>query len=255
MPFGDRSQTVNAPATVSAAAWLEAWELATSLGPGRRESALLQPACQMDVDALDRLPIGTRDGLLLDLRQALFGPQMQCTAVCPQCGERCEWSCSVDAFRPATPGLMAPSGSWTDGTWQVHLRAVSGLDLAAAQRLPDEAQAARHMLLRCVVSASRDGLDVSAHDLPESVLSALDETLTQLDPHAAPTISLMCPACETHWDTAFDAGAFLWTELDAWAQRTLGEVHLLACRYGWSERDILNLPPSRRARYLSMVDE
>ena len=40
---------------------------------------------------------------------------------------------------------------------------------------------------------------------------------------------------------------------DAWAQRALSDVHLLATRYGWSEREVLALTPARRARYLAMV--
>lgn len=52
---------------------------------------------------------------------------------------------------------------------------------------------------------------------------------------------------------AFDIGAYLWEEVDAWADRTLRDVHLLAASYGWSERDILDLSPARRGRYLELA--
>ena len=40
---------------------------------------------------------------------------------------------------------------------------------------------------------------------------------------------------------------------DAWALRTLAEVHRLASAYGWREQDILALSPARRQLYLGMV--
>ena len=45
----------------------------------------------------------------------------------------------------------------------------------------------------------------------------------------------------------------LWAEISARAQHLLREVHLLASAYGWSEQQILELSPTRRASYLRMV--
>ena len=46
--------------------------------------------------------------------------------------------------------------------------------------------------------------------------------------------------------------SFLWTEIEAWAWRMLSDVHTLARAYGWGERDILALSPTRRQFYLEM---
>jgi hypothetical protein len=35
----------------------------------------------------------------------------------------------------------------------------------------------------------------------------------------------------------------------------LRDVHLLACRYHWAERDILGLALPRRAAYLGLIEE
>ena len=40
-----------------------------------------------------------------------------------------------------------------------------------------------------------------------------------------------------------------WLEIDAWARRTLRDVHALASAYAWSERDVLALSPTRRTLY------
>ena len=50
-----------------------------------------------------------------------------------------------------------------------------------------------------------------------------------------------------------DAGELLWDEIDARARVLLGEVHLLARAYGWTESEILALGATRRAAYLAMV--
>jgi len=91
-----------------------------------------------------------------------------------------------------------------------------------------------------------------ADELPDAVIDALSTALAALDPQAAIRVALRCPACDAGWDADFDIGAFLWSELDAWAQRTLCDVHELALRYGWSESEVLALTPARRARYLAI---
>ena len=66
-------------------------------------------------------------------------------------------------------------------------------------------------------------------------------------------LALACPACGHRWQSVFDIAAFLWREIDAWAQRTLRDVHALARGYGWHESDILALTATRRQIYLEMI--
>ncbi len=56
------------------------------------------------------------------------------------------------------------------------------------------------------------------------------------------------------FSVAFDIVSFLWNELNAWAIRTLREVHILASAYGWSETDILAMSPWRRQFYLEVLE-
>lgn len=237
---------------LSAPAWLDAWERAAALPPGLREAELLSTACAAGRTELAGLPLGVRDRLLLDLRRALFGAQLQCTARCPACGERCEWACSVDALRAADDAGAAAGGQWTGDGWVVRFRPVNGLDLAALQGCDQPAAASRRLLERCVLAATRDAVPVPAAALPPDVAAALAAALAEADPQAAASVALECPACAQAWEADFDAGAFLWAELDAWARRALAEVHELALRYGWSERDVLALSPARRAHYLAL---
>ena len=73
-----------------------------------------------------------------------------------------------------------------------------------------------------------------------------------LDPLASAAFSLTCPACGHGWAAPLDVLGFVWSEIDAWAQRTLREVHWLASSYGWREADILALGARRRQAYLQV---
>jgi hypothetical protein len=77
--------------------------------------------------------------------------------------------------------------------------------------------------------------------------------MAEADPLADIQIAISCPACAQGWRAAFDILTFLWSEIEAWAWRMLSDVHTLASAYGWCERDILALSPTRRQFYLEMV--
>jgi hypothetical protein len=64
---------------------------------------------------------------------------------------------------------------------------------------------------------------------------------------------MSCPACQHEWLAMFDILSFFWTEIEAWAYRTLRQVHTLASAYGWREADVLAISAWRRQRYLEMV--
>ena len=238
----------------STGVWLDVWEAAAVLAPGLREAALLRPAVR-DVGpaALMRLPIGVRDGLLLDLRGALFGPDMLCVATCPACGEGCEWTARVDSLKVAASATSQARCDWSGDGWTIRFRPVDSLDLAALRDTHDETTSAQRLLDRCVIEASRDGVSVAPAELPPAIIDAVVAAMAEADPQAALSIELTCPSCAEAWSADFDPGAYLWAELDAWAERTLGEVDQLARAYGWAERDILALSPSRRSRYLATV--
>ncbi len=240
--------------SVAAETWLAAWEAASALPPGLREAALLQPACAPSRrEDLARLPLGRRDALLLDLRAALFGPVMACTADCPACGETCEWSAPVAALRQAEEADAPDVHEWSADGWRVRFRLPDGSDLAVLHgRVRDDGAAARRLLERCVLEAARDGAALAARELPDALLEPLSVAMALADPQAATSVALGCPACGHAWEADLDVAAFLWTELDAWARRTLDDVHQLASRYGWTEPEVLALSPTRRAFYLAL---
>ena len=292
------SATLRLDATRLLDAWergLDAWERglgAWEWGAGRspfRQALFLLEAAYPDAppEALARLPVGRRDGLLLDLRERVFGPRLESVAACPRCGEWLELAFTTADVRhpPPAPPDSDPSLAVQLDDYAVHPDdytvhpddytvhpddyTVQLDDYAVTFRLPttedllalvSEASGdgaaptpERQLLARCVQAAQRDGAPVAAADLPDRLVAAVAAQMEAADPQANVTLALTCPACEHGWEQLFDVAEFLAAEVDAWARRTIGEVHALASSYGWSEREVLSLSAQRRRLYLERV--
>jgi hypothetical protein len=111
----------------------------------------------------------------------------------------------------------------------------------------------QRLLQCCLLQVRRDGTEAPPEQLPVEVMEAITAHMAEADPQADVRLALVCPQCGHHWQGAFDIGTFFWHEIDAWAQRTLREVHTLASRYGWREMDILSMSARRRQWYLNLV--
>jgi hypothetical protein len=224
----------------TAAELLGAWELSATLGPVEREDVLLRLA-EPGLEPSE-VPVGERDARLLELRELLFGTELEGIADCPSCGEQVEYALETEALLAGRPERstfeFAVSGR------RLRARLPTGADLAEAAAVGD-LEAARALLLeRCLVGES-----VPA---PSEIAAELARRLSEADPLADARLSLACPECRREWTLAFEVGAWLWTELEAWAWRLLLDVHTLASAYGWSEAEILALGP-RRELYLELV--
>lgn len=201
------------------------------------------------------LSIGHRDALLLSFQEQVFGPKMEGLATCPLCGQRLEMSFSALEIR-ANPE-DEPERELAVGVdeYEVHLRLPNSLDLMAISDLEDLDAATQALTRRCLMRVCHQGMEISLDLLPEMVLNAAQEKMTQADPQADVQIALCCPACGHRWQEAFDILSFLWQEIDAWACRTLNDVHVLASAYGWSESEILAMSAWKRQAYLNLVSQ
>jgi hypothetical protein len=220
-----------------AAELLGAWERSAALGQVEREDALLRLA-ELGVEPAE-LPVGERDARLLELRELLFGTELDGAAECPGCGEPVQYLLDTGSLLAGRP----ERGSFrlAVGGCELDVRLPTGADLAEAAAAGD-LEEARTVLLERIADQA----------LSAEVAAELVEQLAELDPLADARLALACPACEHEWTLAFEIGAWLWSELEAWAWRTLLDVHTLASAYGWSEEEILALGP-RRELYLELV--
>ena len=238
----------------SASDLLDVWEAGQALSPVQRALALVMMALpDMSPQAAAEMSIGRRDAQLLSLREQLFGPGIVALARCPGCGERFELSLTVADVRVEQPrdGLFDIQ---RDG-YAVRARAANSLDVMDAHSVRDATVLARVVIAGCTIEARHGDRVVPAHELPDGVVEAVAERMSEADPQADVNVALQCPVCGHEWQAMFDVAAFLWREIDVWAKRSLDEVHALAYAYGWSEADILAMSAPRRRRYVSMIEQ
>jgi hypothetical protein len=241
---------------LNAVTLLAAWERALLQTPVRRGLTILAAAWPEKSESQWALvSLGERDGYLLQLRDELFGGQLEATTICPACGERVQLTFATDAIRAEA----AAQTSLVDGRFRIETagyemscRLPTSADLIEVARRPESA-GRDSLLRRCLTAQRSDGEVVDAASLPEQVVKTVIERMAEADPQAEVQIALTCPACAHGWSMLFDILSYVWSEIDDWAQRLLMEVHALAYAYGWSERDIISMSARRRRLYLEMV--
>jgi hypothetical protein len=231
---------------------LQVWEQGAGK-PATMRALLLMMAVSpvSDRGALAHWTIGKRDSLLLNLRDALFGPEIHCLTNCTRCGEPIELDFRLDDIRVPHGEPGRAYRTVAEG-YEVYFRLPDSTDLLALDgALPVSAE--RQLLARCVLEARRDEGDVEATALPDAVLSVISQEMSEADPQAEVLLEVACPACSAVSPAPFDIVSHLWSELDAWARRMLREVHALAMAYGWSETEILRMSATRRRAYLDLI--
>jgi predicted RNA-binding Zn-ribbon protein involved in translation (DUF1610 family) len=226
---------------------LDVWETGRQQHELDRALTLLAAAHpELRRDELADLTIGERDRQLLRLRMAIFGRSADGTSECPQCGERVEFS--LDTRTLAETGEFAePAREIEINGTCVRFRLPTSRDLAEAVTAPNQSCGIRRLIERCVIEPHLP------EKLSDDVVEALSHAMAKADPQAEIIISLGCPNCGKNWELLFDIAYFFWNDVAAQAQRLVYEIDALARAYGWTEREILNLPAQRRGTYLEML--
>ena len=238
---------------LSALELLRAWERAYALPPVQRALALLDIASPgVEVEALAALSIGQRDAYLLTLRGWTFGSDLSCVVTSPECGERLSFSFAVtDVLLRSSEAPAEALQIEADG-YSATFRLPNSRDLVELER--QGGGDAQRLLERCVMHLEHGGEAVALNVVPEAVKEAVVARMAEADPQADVQLDLNCQACDHSWASPFDILSFFWREIDAWARRTVREVHSLASAYGWREADILAMSAWRRQLYLTMAD-
>jgi hypothetical protein len=249
------------PTPFSPRALIELWEVGGNLPPAQRTLEILRRGFS-DVSGVDweNLPLGWIQRTLVRFRVALYGPDFHLVDRCPHCREGVEFKLSEQDF-------VAPSGAAVvrasdeplklrRDKWSLAFRLPTLADWKAAadQTLtPDEA--GRFLLTRCLLSVKQGSHKASAETIPGDLWEALAQSVAENDPWSELLFNLKCPKCEEAWESVFEPGDYLWREIGVTARRLLRQVHLIARAYGWSEEQILSVPPERRGAYLAMIQE
>jgi len=240
--------------SISASRLLDIWERGSSDGPIQRAIFLLVAAFpEKSPMELAELCIGERDALLLAMREFIFGPVLNGSAVCPKCRERIEFDFDIESIKGHSSLKSSEDLSGEYGEYRVRFRLPNTLDLEAIS-VHQEIKSARYQLLkRCLLESHHKESKIPLDSLPVEVIDLVAADMGKLDSQGDLLFDLSCPVCGHNWQAIFDIVSFLWSEIAAWAQRTLREVHALALAYGWSESDILAMSARRRQSYLEML--
>lgn len=236
------------------------WEQGVKESSLRRGMTLLSAALpEVSREDLESLSIGLRDNALLSLREMNFGPSIQAVTICPKCGEKLEMTLPTVYLRSATDEQKVPQPHLPQvleqAGYRVEFRVPTCGDLEfALASAAEDLEASRKLLLRrCLLEISREGKQLPPDEIPGEIEDLLINQMAAADPQSLVRLRLDCPACQYTWQADFDIMAFFWEELEAWAIRTLHQVHTLASAYAWNEAEILEISPWRRQCYLELV--
>jgi len=218
------------------------WERAVGLPRRRRDDELSR-------DCGAPRSLGERNRRLLVLRGALFGRSWPLTSDCPACATACELAVDCSALIDSLDALVPPpaGGRFEWNGQPIAIRAPTVDDLSGIAGHEDIAGAAAALLARCVQS------DLDLSQLAAEDLETLEGRIESLDPAAAISFAVNCPACGHSWSAPVDVADALWMELQRAAELTLTDVDALARAYGWSEDQVMGLSPVRRAAYLQLA--
>jgi hypothetical protein len=240
---------------LTAAKLLDVWERGHDRHPAERALMLLAAAYpDRSPDDLLRMSVGDRDRMLLDLREAVFGPSFTALTACPACGEEMELEFRTADVRAGEESGPERTFSLLRDGYTVEFRLPTSGDLLSIAGASAPLAASLSLIDRCVTGARRGGEPIALTELPPEILDAIDEEMMRADPQADITLDLACYSCNHQWQATFDIASFLWAEVAALARRLLREVHALAFAYGWREADILAMSAQRRERYLELLE-
>ncbi|MEJ2862584.1 hypothetical protein [Actinomycetospora flava] len=236
------------------AALLAGWEAAAELPAAARPAALLPHLAGVPgLEAALDLPVGRCAALAAASIVKTAGGTLEVLLRCPGC--RASSEVTLD-LTPLAAGGDADGGARAVvplALGEIEVRAPTTRDLLATRTEPDGVTA---LLARCLRHA--DGRELSKTEMaglaPEEI-DAVDAAAREQAGSAGTVVRTSCPGCGAAVAAPLDLGALWWQQVAEAAHRLLAEVATLARSFGWAEREVLELSPTRRAAYLALAEE
>jgi hypothetical protein len=233
-------------ATSDPRALLDLWATALPLNAPAREALL---AAEPGFVART---LGAQRRRLVQALHAHVGEVAALRCRCPACAAQVSFDVSLSALLDALPAADAASEHrLEEGAWQLRFRLPAPADLLALNDEPEEQPFAAALLRRCLIDARHDGCP--AEELPAALCELISVHMEALDPAASLAFDVTCTDCAHAWSAPFDPARALMAFVHDEAEALLLDIDTLAQRYGWSEDQILALPPLRRQAYLQLA--
>ncbi|MDT0184480.1 hypothetical protein Q9S36_30255 [Microbacterium sp. ARD31] len=228
-----------------AAATLDLWDtLAAVAPPARGAAVLVARGVAPDLVAAGDVPLAVAAREALVTLRDRVGPVLDTTLACPACEALLDVPLPLDQVLAgsAGPPLDVDVDVDVDG---VVVRGPTTSDVLAALASADPAATLR---AQCVTWPAGSDPDADA-DLAARVAA----TAEQVCGLAGTSLRLHCPECGREVVADVDAVGLLTERVAEEARDVLADVATLAAAFGWSEREVLALPPSRWHAYLGLV--
>ena len=224
------------------------------------------PIQDISEDLTRKLLVADRHYLLLKLREITFGDRVQATIPCPwpHCGQKVDIDFSITDIPiadSAAPGphypVVLPKETDTENRMrEVVFRLPTGADQEVLSPLlaVNEAEALSKLLARCIVQmdgrpAVRDDIDA----LSPLARMTIEKKMAEVAPKIDLDMEVSCPECGRDFTVPFDVQDFFFGELLTGRDLLYREVHYLAYHYHWSEREIMDMPKSKRRNYIEIL--
>ncbi len=206
---------------------------------------------------------GDREFLLLKLFEITFGSRLYVTLRCPAegCNEPLEVPLEVGELTVEAPSVRSRTFFFklqSDPEWQMEFRLPTGGDQEAILQKQDltEEDQRELMLAFCFQAqhATDSAIDV-VKKLSESDREQIELQMKALAPQLELELEAACPECGANFTAEVDVPFLVLAEIKAKEAVLDWEVHFLAWHYHWSEAEILALNPTRRRRYIELLEE
>jgi hypothetical protein len=223
---------------------LDGWSAARGRGWGERCLATTSLALGVDRDEAAAREWDDAQRELLRFSAWRTG-RVDAVATCPHCAAMVDVDVPVAAMALASSSsgdvtVLAAHGAGR-ALAAVRVPTVGDLIDAAALDTPEEAQA---------LLAERCGLGQLDPEEWDAAITDLDES----HPLLAPSCAVACPECGEEFEATLDSVELCWEAVDAAATEVIDDVVALATAFGWSEADVLAVPPRRRAMYRRLAE-
>jgi len=189
-----------------------------------------------------------RDRLLAAVYRRAYADRIDGTVTCRRCEKRFDLHFSLGELQSALDRESAARGIDPDADGLLRtsdglaFRLPTGRDECEAAALPPDA--ARGALADRLVDSSSRGAT------PEELDAALGQAAPLLDLE----MDACCPECETHQPVRFNVQVYLLESILRERRRLVSDVHRLATVYGWSRREILELPRGDRRLHVELIE-
>ncbi len=199
----------------------------------------------MDLDTARRITAAGREWLLQRTALHFYDCPEWFETPCPACGVRFDLKLSMVDIPRSGPGPGFPVAEAQTSLGERYFEAPNGAHEEAIALHPDR-DPRRLIAAKCGLSGNAEA---EASQFTDRDLDAIEAALEAISPDIADSVDITCPACGHAAHSRIDPLAFAFPRL----VDVLQEVHLIAHAYRWSEREILDLPLSRRCAYVDLI--